>query len=82
MTRSRPHDDTEESVVETIRNRRPTVAPADLVLLALPVLLAVGWVAGVLSTLSLSVAVAVAALPALATLGYALFYNPPSGQMS
>ncbi|HET7324493.1 MAG TPA: hypothetical protein VFJ06_09185 [Halococcus sp.] len=82
MSYFRQSDDSEESVVETIRERRPTVAPADCVLIALPVLLAVGWVAGVLSALSLSAAVGTAALPALVTLGYALFYDPPSAQTS
>jgi len=79
MTRSNQRDDTRESVVETIRERRPTVAPADLVLLLLPALLVAGWAAGVVSSASLPAALAVATLPALATLGYALFYDPPSG---
>lgn len=79
MTRSRQRDDSEESVVETIRERRPTVAPADLVLVTLPALLTVGWVVGVVSSLALATAVAAATLPALVTLGYALFYDPPSG---
>jgi hypothetical protein len=78
MSEFRQSDDSEESVVETIRERRPTVAPADCVLIVLPALLVVGWVVGVLSSLALSVAVAAAALPALLTLGYALFYDPPS----
>lgn len=77
MTRSSQRDDTSESVVETVRERRPTVAPADLVLLVLPALLAAGWTAGVVSGASLPAAVAVATLPAIATLGYALFYDPP-----
>lgn len=79
MTRSRPDDDTEESVVEIVRERRPTVAPADLVLIALPALLVAGWAAGVLSALSLPAALIAGTLPALLTLGYALFYDPPSG---
>ena len=79
MTRSRQSDDSEESVVETIRERRPTVAPADLVLVVLPTLLAAGWVAGVLSSISLAAALTAVTLPALVTLGYALFYDPPSG---
>ena len=78
MNRSRGSDDG-DSVVETIRERRPTVAPADLVLIVLPVLLFAGWAAGVLSALSLSVALAIGTLPALGTLGYALFYDPPNG---
>jgi hypothetical protein len=78
MTRSRQSDDAEESVVETIRERRPTVAPADCVLIALPALLVAGWAAGVVSSVSLPAAVAAATLPALATLGYALFYDPPN----
>ncbi|EMA52195.1 MULTISPECIES: hypothetical protein [Halococcus] len=78
MTRSSQRDDG-ESVVELIRERRPTVAPADLVLLVLPVLLVAGWAVGVVSSASLPAALAVAMVPALATLGYALFYDPPSG---
>lgn len=78
MTRFRQSDDSEESVVETIRERRPTVTPADCVLVALPVLLIVGWVVGVVSSIALSSAVAAATLPALVTLGYVLFYDPPS----
>jgi len=78
MTRSsqRAYD---ESVVERIRERRPTVAPADLVLLVLLALLVAGWAAGVVSSASLPAALAVAMVPALVTLGYALFYDPPSG---
>lgn len=79
MTRSRKRDDTRKSVVEAVRERRPTVAPADLVLLVLPALLVAGWTAGMVSSASLPAALAVATLPALATLGYALFYDPPSG---
>lgn len=79
MTRSSQRDDADGSVVERIRERRPTVAPADLVLLVLPALLVAGWAAGVVSSASLPAALAVATLPALATLGYALFYDPPSG---
>ena len=77
MTRSSQRDDTDGSVVEIIRERRPTVAPADLVLLVLPALLVAGWAAGVVSSASLPAALAVAMVPALATLGYALFYDPP-----
>jgi tetrahydromethanopterin S-methyltransferase subunit F len=76
MNRSDQSDDG-DSVVETIRERRPTVAPADLLLIALPALLLAGWAAGVLSALSLSVALAIGTLPALAMLGYALFCDPP-----
>ncbi|EMA43136.1 hypothetical protein [Halococcus saccharolyticus] len=79
MTRSSQHDDTDGPVVEFVRERRPTVADADLVLLVLPTLLVVGWAAGVVSSASLPAALAVAMVPALATLGYALFYDPPSG---
>jgi hypothetical protein len=79
MTSSDQPDDNEESVVETINERRPTVAPADLMLMMLPALLAVGLVVGMLSSVSLSAAVGTATLPALALLGYALFYDPPSG---
>ncbi len=79
MTHSSQSDDSEESVVETIRERRPTVTPADLVLMALPMLLAVGWIIGVMSSVALATAVAAAMLPALVTLGYTLFYDPPSG---
>ena len=82
MTRSSQRDDTRESVVERIRERRPTVAPADLVLLLLPALLVTGWAAGVVSSASLSAALAIATLPALVALGYALFYDPPSGCVS
>jgi hypothetical protein len=71
--------DSEGSVAETIRKRRPTVTPADCVLIALPALLLAGWAAGVLSALSVSVALAIGTLPALAMLGYALFYDPPNG---
>ena len=68
-----------DSVVETVRERRPTVAPADLLLTALPALLLAGWAAGVLSALSVSVALAIGTLPALGMVGYALFYDPPNG---
>jgi|AntDeeMetagen285_2_1112576.scaffolds.fasta_scaffold04312_2 uncharacterized membrane protein len=78
MTRSSQRAD-DESVVERIRERRPTVAPADLVLLVLLALLVAGWAAGVVSSASLPAALAVAMVPALVTLGYALFYDPPSG---
>ncbi|WP_049997805.1 hypothetical protein [Halococcus sediminicola] len=78
MNRSR-QSDPEDSVVETVHERRPTVAPADCVLIVLPVLLFAGWAAGVLSALSVSVALAIGTLPALGTLGYALFYDPPNG---
>jgi tetrahydromethanopterin S-methyltransferase subunit F len=78
MNRSGQSDDG-DSVVETVRERRPTVAPADLLLIALPALLLAGWAAGVLSALSLSVALAIGTLPALLMLGYALFYDPPNG---
>lgn len=80
MIPSSQHDDADESVVETVHERRPTVTPADLVLVVLPVLLVAGWVAGVVSGVSLVAALALAALPALATLGYALFYAPPSAR--
>lgn len=79
MTRSRESDDSEESVAEIVSERRPTVAPADLVLIALPALLVAGWIGGVLSSVSLPAALVAGTLPALATLGYALFYDPPSG---
>jgi hypothetical protein len=78
MNRSGQSDDG-DSVVETIHERRPTVAPADCVLIALPALLLAGWAAGVLSALSLSVAVVLGTLPAIGMLGYALFYDPPNG---
>jgi hypothetical protein len=77
MTRS-PLPATAESVVETVRERRPTVAPADLVLLALPALLIAGFAGGVASPLAIPTALAVGTLPALATLGYVLFYDPPT----
>ena len=67
------------SVVETVRERRPTIAPADLLLIALPVLLLAGWATGVISALSLPVALAICTLPAIGMLGYALFYDPPNG---
>lgn len=76
MNRSRQSDDT-DGIVETIRERRPTVAPADCVLIALPTLLVAGALTGVFSTLSLPAALAAGTLPALLTLGYALFYDPP-----
>ncbi|WP_435076237.1 hypothetical protein [Halococcus sp. AFM35] len=78
MNRSRQSDDG-DSVVETVRERRPTVAPADLLLTTLPALLLAGWAAGVLSALSVSVALAIGTLPALGIVGYALFYDPPNG---
>lgn len=57
--------------------RRPTITPEDLVLLVIPSLLASGLLAAWLSALSLHGALFVACLPALVTLGYALFYDPP-----
>ena len=78
MTRLRPSDDTDgDGVVETIEERRPTVAPADCVLIVLPVLLVAGALAGVFSALSVPAALGVGTLPAILTLGYALFYDPP-----
>jgi CHASE2 domain-containing sensor protein len=71
--------DSEDSVVETVREHRPTIAPADLLLIALPALLLAGWATGVVSALSLSIAVAISTLPAIGMLGYALFYDPPNG---
>ena len=55
---------------------RPFVE-AFLLLIALPVLLVAGALTGVFSTLSLWAALAAGTLPALAMLGYALFYDPP-----
>ena len=69
---------TAESLVETVDERRPTVAPADLVLFALPALLLTGFVAGVQTSLAVRTGLAVGTLPALATLGYVLFYDPPT----
>ena len=77
MTRS-PLPEPAESVVETVRECRPTVAPADLVLLVLPALLLAGVVAGVQTSLAVRTGLAVATLPAIATLGYVLFYDPPT----
>lgn len=71
--------DSEDSVVEIVRERRPTIAPADLLLIALPALLLAGWATGVVSALSLPVALAIGTLPAIGMLGYALFYDPPNG---
>ncbi|WP_160134987.1 hypothetical protein [Halococcus salsus] len=69
---------TAESVVETVDERRPTVAPADLVLLALPALLIAGFAGGVASPLAVPTGLAAGTIPALATLGYVLFYDPPT----
>ena len=66
------------TVVETARERRPTLAPADLVLLVLPGLLFGGWAVGIASSFAVATALAAATLPALAVLGYVLFYRPPT----
>jgi len=75
MTDFRPADAT---VVETIRKRRPTLAPADLALLALPGLFFAGWIVGIVSSFAMTTALAAAMLPALCVLGYVLFCRPPT----
>lgn len=57
--------------------RRPTITPADLVLLLIPGLLIGGLLAGHLFALSIRTGIVVACLPALVTISYALFYDPP-----
>lgn len=81
MDRSPQHDDT-DGIIEIVRERRLTIAPADLVLIALPALLVIGVLTGLFSTLSLWAALTAGTVPALLTLGYALFYDPPSGYAS
>jgi len=65
-------------IAREIAERRPTITPADVVLLVIPSLLAAGVIAAWLSALSVHGALFVACLPALVTLGYALFYDPPA----
>jgi hypothetical protein len=60
-----------------LNDRRPTITPADLLLLVIPVLFAGGLFVAWLSALSLHGALFIACLPALVATGYALFYDPP-----
>jgi hypothetical protein len=60
-----------------VEERRPTITPADLVVLVLTGLLAGGLLLAWVSGLSIQVAMVGVCLPALATIGYALFYAPP-----
>lgn len=60
-----------------LNERRPTITPADLLLLAIPALLVGGVLTAWLSALSLSSALFLVCLPALVATGYALFYDPP-----
>lgn len=64
-------------IARKVEECRPTITPEDLVLLVIPSLLASGLLAAWLSTLSLHGALFLACLPALVTLGYTLFYDPP-----
>ncbi|MFB6189446.1 MAG: hypothetical protein ABEI57_06150 [Halapricum sp.] len=56
----------------------PEASPslADLLLALIPVPLVLGTVAGLLSSLSLAIAVGVGSLPATGLIGYALFAHP------
>ncbi|PSP71984.1 hypothetical protein BRC86_13685 [Halobacteriales archaeon QS_3_64_16] len=60
-----------------LNERRPTITPADLLLLTIPALLVSGVLTAWLSALSLAGALFIACLPALLATGYALFYDPP-----
>ena len=64
-------------IARKVEERRPTIDPEDLVLLVIPSLLASGLCVAWLSALSLHGALFIACLPALVTLGYTLFYDPP-----
>lgn len=64
-------------LVREVDERRPTITSADLVLLLVPGLLIGGVFAGYLSALSIRTGLVVACLPALVTVSYALFYDPP-----
>ncbi|PSP88643.1 hypothetical protein BRC90_06950 [Halobacteriales archaeon QS_4_69_34] len=60
------------------RGSRAAVTTADLVLVAIPGILVAALAAGLLASFSVAVALAGGSLPALAALGYVLFYDPPS----
>jgi hypothetical protein len=64
-------------LAQELNERRPTITPADLLLLTIPALLVSGVLTAWLSALSLSGALFIACLPALVATGYALFYDPP-----
>lgn len=70
-------DDRARDLAREVQERRPTITPEDLVLLVIPSLLASGLLTAWLSALSIHGALFLACVPALVTLGYALFYDPP-----
>ena len=49
----------------------------DLVLVAIAVPIVVAGLVGLVSSLAISTALAAGSLPAIGSLGYALFYEPP-----
>ncbi|WP_225335139.1 hypothetical protein [Halomicrobium urmianum] len=56
----------------------PSLATADLVLVAVAVSMLVAWVAAAVTSLQLGVALGAGSVPASGTIGYALFYDPPN----
>lgn len=56
-----------------------SLATADLVLLAMAIPLVLASIVGAIFSVQLAVAMGAGSLPASGTLGYALFYDPPTG---
>jgi len=55
-----------------------TLTTADLVLASIAIALALAAFGAVVTSLSVAVAMAAGSVPATGSIGYALFYNPPT----
>ncbi|MDS0282228.1 hypothetical protein [Haloarcula onubensis] len=56
----------------------PSLSPADLVLASIAIVMALAAFGAVATSLSVAVAMAAGSIPATGSIGYALFYNPPT----
>ena len=55
-----------------------TLSTADLVLVSIALVMAVAAFGAVATSVSVAVAMAAGSIPATGSIGYALFYNPPT----
>jgi len=55
-----------------------TLSTADLVLASIAIAMALAAFGAVVTSLSVAVAMAAGSIPASGSIGYALFYNPPT----
>jgi len=55
-----------------------SLSPADFVLVSIALVMALAAFGAVVTSLSVAVAMAAGSIPATGSIGYALFYNPPT----